>query len=86
MEQLSFHAVLSQSIVLVGGIFFAIAFLTDAKSVQKANSTISYYLTISAYGIVLVVISLTQPVIDISYPPFIGVNWTFIGLVLICIV
>ena len=28
----------------------------------------------------LVVISLTQPVIDISYPPFIGVNWTFIGL------
>jgi hypothetical protein len=80
LQQLSFHAVLSQSIVLVGGIFFAIAFLTAAKNLQKIHSTISYYLTISAYGIVLVVISLTQPVIDISYPPFIGVNWTFIGL------
>jgi hypothetical protein len=44
------------------------------------HNTLAYYLTISAYGTVLIVVAVTSPVIYAPYPPFAAVAWSFVGL------
>jgi hypothetical protein len=44
------------------------------------HKTLAYYLTISAYGTVLLAVSVTSPVIYTPYPPFAAAAWSFVGL------
>ncbi len=63
-----------------GGIFFGIAFWTMAKSIKRSN-IVRDYLTISAYGIVILFISNQAIVLtSIPYPPFGIATITFTGL------
>ena len=65
----------------LGAVFFAIVFLTIAKATRlNRHNTLAQYLTISAYGTVLVATTLPQPVVDTFYPPFAVVAWSFVGL------
>jgi hypothetical protein len=55
--------------------------LTTAKAMRlNRHNTLAQYLTISAYGTVLVAATLPQPVVDTFYPPFAVVDWSFVGL------
>jgi hypothetical protein len=65
----------------LGSIFFAVIFLTTARAARKnRHNALAQYLTISAYGVVLVAATLTQPVVNIFYPPFAVIDWGFVGL------
>jgi len=79
-QNILFRIILYQSANL-GAIFFAIVFLTIAKAMRlNRHNTLAQYLTISAFGTVLVAATLPQPVVDTFYPPFAVVAWSFVGL------
>jgi hypothetical protein len=67
--------------VIAGAILFGMMFLSVAKSMHKVKSTatsaIASYLTVSAYGIIILPESLTSPFIDLTaYPPFSAIAWS----------
>ena len=67
--------------VIAGAILFGMIFLSVAKSMHKAKSTatsaLANYLTVSAYGIIILPESLTSPFIDLTtYPPFSAIAWS----------
>ena len=67
--------------VIAGAILFGMMFLSVAKSMHKVKSTatsaIANYLTVSAYGIIILPESLTSPFIDLTaYPPFSAIAWS----------
>jgi signal transduction histidine kinase len=65
---------------LVGGIFFGIAFWMAARRISRDN-IVRKYLIISAYGLILLFISIQiNGIIVTSYPPFGLVTTMFIGL------
>jgi nitrogen-specific signal transduction histidine kinase len=65
---------------LVGGIFFGIAFWMAARRINRDN-VVRKYLIISAYGLILLFISIQiNGIIVTSYPPFGLITTMFIGL------
>lgn len=67
--------------VIAGAILFGMIFLSVAKSMHKVKSTATFalanYLTVSAYGIIILPESLTSPFIDLTaYPPFSAIAWS----------
>lgn len=75
---------------LLGGVLFGVIFLTIARGLEQNQeqkhagntSMISQYLTMSAFGVILYLVSTTPPshIIDwvhIPYPPFANVVWSF---------
>jgi hypothetical protein len=67
--------------VIAGAILFGMMFLSVAKSMHKIKSTatsaLANYLTVSAYGIIILPESLTSPFIDLTaYPPFSAIAWS----------
>src|SRR6266516_2229863 len=82
-HSLLYDALLVMAALTGGGILFGIAFLIMARSMKRTpghHNTLAYYLTISAYGTVLLVVSVTSPVIYAPYPPFAAAAWSFVGL------
>ncbi len=82
-HSLLYDALLVMAALTGGGILFGIAFLIMARSMKRTpghHNTLAYYLTISAYGTVLLVVSVTSPVIYAPYPPFAAVAWSLAGL------
>jgi hypothetical protein len=82
-HNLFYDALLVVGALTAGGVLFGIAFLIMARSMKRFTThrgTVAYYLTISAYGTVLLVVSLTSPVIYPPYPPFAVAAWSFVGL------
>jgi hypothetical protein len=67
--------------VISGAILFGMIFLSIAKSMRKLKSietsALSNYLTVSAYGIIILPESLTSPFIDLTaYPPLSAIAWS----------
>lgn len=67
--------------VIAGAILFGMMFLSVAKSMHKfkrtETSALATYLTVSAYGIIILPESLTSPFIDLTaYPPFSAIAWS----------
>ena len=63
----------------VGGILFGLAFVLVARKIQ--NSQVRSYLTISGFGLLLLLISYqTQDIITAPFPPFELLSASFIGL------
>lgn len=67
--------------VIAGAILFGMMFLSVAKSMHKvksaATSALANYLTVSAYGIIILPESLTSPFIDLTaYPPYSAIAWS----------
>ena len=67
--------------VIAGAILFGMMFLSVAKSLHKVKSTatsaLANYLTVSAYGIIILPVSLTSPFIDLTaYPQFSAIAWS----------
>jgi len=54
--------------------------MARSMSRSTATRTMADYLTISAYGTVLLVVSVTSPIIYTPYPPFAAAAWSFAGL------
>jgi hypothetical protein len=82
-HSLLYDALLALAALTAGGILFGIAFLIMARSMRGTTThhkTLAYYLTISAYGTVLLAVSVTSPVIYTPYPPFAAAAWSFVGL------
>jgi hypothetical protein len=81
-HSLLYDALLVVAALTAGGILFGIAFLIMARSMSRstATRTLADYLTISAYGTVLLVVSVTSPIIYTPYPPFAAAAWSFAGL------
>ena len=86
-HSLLYDALLRPITLTAGGILFAVTFLIMARSMKHTttrptlhHNTLAYYLTISAYGTVLIVVAVTSPVIYAPYPPFATVAWSFVGL------
>jgi len=85
-HSLLYEALLVLSALTAGGILFAVTFLIMARSMKHTttptthHNTLAYYLTISAYGTVLLVVAVTSPVIYAPYPPFAATAWSFVGL------
>ncbi|MGB8936425.1 MAG: hypothetical protein WCC17_15120 [Candidatus Nitrosopolaris sp.] len=81
-HSLLYDALLVLAALTAGGILFGIAFLIMARSMSRnaATRTLADYLTISAYGTVLLVVSVTSPIIYTPYPPFAAAAWSFAGL------
>ncbi len=67
IDQLPLSPLLRQLILLSGGILFSTAFFIAAKNVKKIRNddALAYYLRISGYGIILLVISIGQPVVGV---------------------
>jgi hypothetical protein len=64
----------------LGGILFGIAFWTTAKKLRK-DSVVRDYMTISAYGLILLFVSNQAIVlVTVPYPPFGLVTTSFVGL------
>jgi hypothetical protein len=53
---------------------------TSSTNTATHHNTLIYYLTISAFGTVLITVSLTSPVIYAPFPPFAATAWSFLGL------
>ena len=70
------------SSITAGGILFGSAFLTVANSIAGISNVnaVRNYLTATAYGIVLLAISLTSPIVYMPYPPFAATAWSFVAL------
>jgi hypothetical protein len=81
-HSLLYDALLVLAALTAGGILFGVAFLIMARSLNRrtATRTLAYYLTISAYGTVLLVVAVTSPIIYTPYPPFAAAAWSFAGL------
>ena len=67
--------------VIAGAILFGMMFLSVAKSMHNIKSTatsaLANYLTVSAYGVIILPESLTSPFIDLTaYPPFSAIAWS----------
>ena len=64
----------------LGGILFGIAFWTTAKKLRK-DSVVRDYITIAAYGLILLFVS-NQAIVLVttSYPPFGLITTSFVGL------
>jgi hypothetical protein len=88
---LLYDALLVLSALTAGGVLFGIMFLIMARSIRRItttsstntathHNTLAYYLTVSAFGTVLITISLTSPVIYAPFPPFATAAWSFLGL------
>jgi len=91
MHSLLYDALLVLSALTAGGVLFGITFLIMARSMRRItttsstntathHNTLAYYLTISAFGTVLITVSLTSPVIYAPFPPFAAAAWSFLGL------
>jgi len=70
--------------VIAGAILFGMMFLSVAKSMHKLKRTetsaLATYLTVSAYGIIILPESLTSPFIDLTaYPPFSAIAWSLVA-------
>jgi len=87
MHSLLYDALLVLSALTAGGVLFGITFLIMARSMRRItttsstntathHNTLAYYLTISAFGTVLITVSLTSPVIYAPFPPFVAVAWS----------
>lgn len=90
-HSLLYDALLALSALTAGGILFGITFLVMARSMRRMTITsstntathrnaIAYYLTISAFGTILITISITSPVIYAPFPPFAATAWSLLGL------
>ena len=85
-HSLLYDALLVLSALTAGGILFAVTFLIMARSMKHTTTptthhkSLAYYLTVSAYGTVLLVVAVTSPVIYATYPPFAATAWSFVGL------
>ncbi|MGB8023581.1 MAG: hypothetical protein WCF06_04600, partial [Nitrososphaeraceae archaeon] len=90
-HSLLYDALLVISTLTAGGVLFGTTFLIMARSIRRIittsstntashHNTLAYYLTISAFGTVLITISLTSPVIYAPFPPFATAAWSFLGL------
>ncbi|MDQ6862304.1 MAG: hypothetical protein M3044_00625 [Thermoproteota archaeon] len=90
-HSLLYDALLVLSALTAGGVLFGITFLIMARSMRRItttsstnpatyHNTLAYYLTISAFGTVLITVSLTSPVIYAPFPPFAAAAWSFLGL------
>ena len=81
-HSLLYDALLVLAALTAGGILFGITFLIMARSMSRRTATrnLAYYLTISAYGTVLLVVAVTSPIIYTPYPPFGAAAWSFAGL------
>lgn len=81
-HSLLYDALLVLAALTAGGILFGVTFLIMARSLNRrtATRTLAYYLTISAYGTVLLVVAVTSPIIYTPYPPFAAAAWSFAGL------
>ncbi len=90
-HSLLYDALLVLSALTAGGVLFGITFLIMARSMRHItttsstntathHNTLAYYLTISAFGTVLITVSLTSPVIYAPFPPFAAAAWSFLGL------
>jgi hypothetical protein len=80
-SKLLLYILLIVASVIAGAILFGMMFLSVAKSMHKVKSTatsaIANYLTVSAYGIIILPESLTSPFIDLTaYPPFSAIAWS----------
>jgi hypothetical protein len=74
------NTLLIVSAVTAGGILFGTAFITTRNISQLRKNIVGDYLTITAYGIALLGISLTSPIVYTPYPPFSSVAWSFVAL------
>ena len=54
--------------------------LLVVRNTATHHNTLAYYLTVSAFGTVLITISLTSPIIYAPFPPFATAAWSFLGL------
>jgi hypothetical protein len=88
-----FRGVITAISTVLGGVLFGVIFLTIAQGLEQkkqqqyhhggsSSSMISQYLTMSAFGIILYLVTTTPPshIIDwvhIPYPPFANVVWSF---------
>jgi hypothetical protein len=86
-----FRGVVTAISTVLGGVLFGVIFLTIARGLEQkkqqqyhrgSTRTISQYLTMSAFGIILYLVATTPPshIIDwvhIPYPPFANVVWSF---------
>lgn len=90
-HSLLYDALLVISTLTAGGVLFGTTFLIMARSIRRIittsstntashHNTLAYYLTISAFGTVLITVSLTSPVIYAPFPPFAASAWSFLGL------
>ena len=90
-HSLLYDALLVLSALTAGGVLFGVTFLIMARSMRHIttssstntathHNTLAYYLTISAFGTVLITVSLTSPVIYAPFPPFAAAAWSFLGL------
>lgn len=86
-QQFLFFRVLFKSTVTVAGFLYAIVFLQMAKNLSNSNFShrhnktgIKDYLTVSAYGIVMMIVSLQAPVYHAPYPPFGIAATSFVAL------
>jgi hypothetical protein len=74
---LIFFRVLFRLAGTAGGVFvFCVALLTIARSIRKVSqqqqrdSVVADYMTISAYGVAMLAVSVQSPIIHTPYPPF----------------
>lgn len=90
-HSLLYDALLVISTLTAGGVLFGTTFLIMARSIRRIitisstntashHNTLAYYLTISAFGTVLITVSLTSPVIYAPFPPFAASAWSFLEL------
>ena len=80
-SKLLLYILLVVASVIAGAILFGMMFLSVAKSMHKLKSTetsaLANYLTVSAYGIIILPESLTSPFIDLTaYPPYSAIAWS----------
>jgi hypothetical protein len=56
---------------IAGGIFiFCVALLTISRNIRSQSVMVSDYMSISAYGVAMLAISVQSPIIHTPYPPF----------------
>jgi flagellar basal body-associated protein FliL len=80
-SKLLLYILLVVASVIAGAILFGMMFLSVAKSMHKVKSTatsaLANYLSVSAYGIIILPESLTSPFIDLTaYPPYSAIAWS----------
>jgi len=64
----------------ISGIFFAIIYFTVSAAMKDVKQTeIQNYLKCSAYGTMILIVTLTLPLSSLLYPPFTLVSWAFMG-------
>lgn len=81
-HNLGFFILLFKLAVIAGGLLFGAVYLVMIRSMRNRNnrSIIGDYLSLSAYGIVLFVISVGSSEIYTPYPPFGVASFSFVSL------